>query len=41
LQESDDPLVHSPAKRLQTSIASSVVKAISGVTDDKTNPLDY
>jgi hypothetical protein len=40
-KESDDPLVYAPAKRLQTSVAGSVVEATSGVTDNRTNPIDY
>jgi hypothetical protein len=40
-QESDDPLVHALPKRLQTSIVGLVAEATSGVTDDKTNPIDY
>ena len=40
-QESNDPLVHALPKRLQTSIASLVAEAMSGITDDKINPIDY
>lgn len=40
-REPDDPLVHAPAKRLQTSIADLVVGATSGVTDDIPDPVDY
>ena len=40
-QEPDDPLVHAPAKRLQTSIAGLVADATSGVTDAKPDPIDY
>lgn len=41
LREPDNPLVHTPAKRLQTSIADLVVEATSGVTDNIPDSIDY
>jgi hypothetical protein len=40
-QESNDLYVYTLTKRLQTSIAGLVVKAICIVTNNKTNLIDY